>query len=76
MQKSRYYVNDVLRRRPYLRDEWIVQAFENPIYKEQQPNGRWRHYIYIAEFGKYLRVVFDGEIVHNAFLDRGFKPRN
>jgi hypothetical protein len=30
----------------------------------------------IPEVGKYLRVVTepDGETVHNAFFDRGFKP--
>ena len=35
-----------------------------------------RYWVYIPEAGKYLRVVTepDGETVHNAFLDRGFKP--
>ncbi|MBI4519045.1 MAG: hypothetical protein HY699_24915 [Deltaproteobacteria bacterium] len=31
---------------------------------------------FITELSRYLRVVTeaDGETVHNAFLDRGFKP--
>jgi hypothetical protein len=34
-----------------------------------------RPYLKIPESGKYLRVVTesDGETVHNAFFDRGFK---
>nr|WP_319420540.1 hypothetical protein [Pleurocapsa sp. FMAR1] len=40
-----------------------------------QTDGRIRHWIYIAELSKYLRVVTleDGETIHNAFLDRNFK---
>ncbi len=43
---------------------------------EAQPNGRIRHWGYIAEMEKYLRVVTepDGETVQNAFFDRRFKP--
>ena len=74
LQTSSYFESSVRKRRPYLRDEWLIQAREQPIYKEAQPNGRMRHFIYIAESDKYLRVVFEGEIVHNAFLDRRFKP--
>lgn len=40
-----------------------------------QSDGRLRKWGYIAETGKYLRVVIlaDGETVHNAFFDRRFK---
>ena len=40
-----------------------------------RPDGRIRHWIFIAELGRYLRVVTleDGETVHNAFPDRDFK---
>ncbi len=75
MQTTNYFKNSVLVKRPYLREEWLVEAWEHPLYKERQPNGRWRHFIYIAEVDKYLRVVFEGELVHNAFLDRGFTPK-
>jgi len=47
----------------------------DPVYSEIQPDGRIRHWIFIPELGKYLRVVTldDGETVHNAFPDRNFK---
>lgn len=43
---------------------------------EVQDNGRIRHWVFIAEENKYLRVVTepDGETVHNAFFDRRFRP--
>lgn len=51
-------------------------TLDNPIRKETQSNGRIRYWAFIDELGKYLRVVTeaDGETVHNAFPDRGFKP--
>ena len=63
-------------RRPYLKTEWIEYVLANPIRTKVQANGRIRHWALISEFGKYLRVVteLDGETVHNAFADRGFKP--
>lgn len=63
-------------RRPYLKMEWIEHVLNNPIRTEVQSNGRIRHWGYIAEMNKYLRVVMesDGETVHNAFFDRRFKP--
>nr|WP_245795105.1 hypothetical protein [Desulfacinum infernum] len=62
-------------RRPYRRVEWIQQVLNNPIRSELQPNGRIRHWGYVAEMNKYLRVVVepDGETVHNAFFDRRFR---
>lgn len=61
--------------RAYIRDEWLTEARERPFYREKQPDGRMRHYIYIPEHKKYLRVVFEGEMVHNAFLDRNFTAK-
>lgn len=45
------------------------------LYIEPQPDGRIRHWVFISEIGKYLRVVTleDGETIHNAFPDRNFK---
>jgi hypothetical protein len=66
----------VMVRRSYLKVEWIKYVISNPIRVEVQANGRIRQWAFIPELGKYLRVVTesDGETVHNAFLDRGFKP--
>ena len=56
--------------------EEIENVISKPIHKEVQTNGRIRHWAFIQELGKYLQVVTepDGETVHNAFLDRRFKP--
>ena len=76
MKKTRYFEISVMVRRPYLREEWIEYVIENPIRVEVQDNGRVRRWAYIAELGKYLRVVTepDDETVHNAFPDRRFVP--
>jgi hypothetical protein len=71
---------DAIRRRPdraVIDDEWIQRAVESPIREEVQADGRIRRWSAVPEAGdKFLRVVLlsDGETVHNAFLDRGFKP--
>ena len=76
MKTTPYFTVSVRSRRPYLKDEWIEYTLNNPIRTEVQANGRIRRWALIPELGKYLRVVTeaDGETVHNAFLDRGFKP--
>jgi hypothetical protein len=55
MKTTRYFEEQVLRKRAYLKRNWI----------------------YVPELGKHLRIVTleDGETVHNAFPDRGFKER-
>ena len=72
---SRYFQNEVLVKRPYIRLEWCLSAIQNPVSKETQPDGRIRYWIYVEELGKYLRVVTlpDGVTLHNAFPDRRFK---
>ena len=54
--------------------EWIEEVLLGPARREEQADGRVRHWGYIAELGRYLRVITlsDGETVHNAFPDRGF----
>ena len=76
MKTTQYFATSVMPRRPYLKDEWITHVLNNPIRTEVQANGRIRHWALIPELGKYLRVVTesDGQTVHNAFLDRRFKP--
>jgi hypothetical protein len=58
-------------------EEWIIQVVQNPEQEVVQADGRIRKWARIPEAGnKYLRVILleDGETVHNAFFDRGFKP--
>ncbi|OIQ11458.1 hypothetical protein [Neomoorella thermoacetica] len=75
MKTTRYFEEQVLRKRPYLKMEWCEQAIRKPEFREVQPDGRIRHWIYVPDLGKYLRVVTleDGRTVHNAFPDRNFK---
>jgi hypothetical protein len=70
--KTTAYFDRRRKDRPLVKDEWLEEAWERPFHIEEQSDGRKRHYLYIPERGKYLRVVFEGEMVHNAFLDRGF----
>lgn len=75
MKTTRYFKEQVLRKRPYIKMEWCEKAIKEYIRKEIQETGRIRYWIYIEENNKYLRVVTldDGETVHNAFYDRNFK---
>ena len=70
-----YFNFSVRYRRPEIKMEWVERAVTEPEYTKTQQNGRIRHYIYIEECGKFLRVVIDKGEVLNAFLDRGFKPK-
>jgi len=75
---TRYFLENVLVKRPYLKAEWIERARNGDIVREEiQEDGRVKVWLYIEEEGKYLRVVFleDKETVHNAFFDRSFKRR-
>jgi hypothetical protein len=72
-----YFRNDVLEKRPCIRLEWCVAALQNPVRREvQSEDGRIRHWLYVPELGRFLRVVTlpDGLTLHNAFPDRRFKP--
>ena len=75
MRTTRYFEEQVLRKRPYIQREWCERALRQPARREIQADGRIRHWIFIQEMGKYLRVVTlgDGETVHNAFPDRDFE---
>ena len=75
MRTTRCFEEQVLRKRPYIRREWCERALKEPVRTEVQPKGRIRHWVFIEEIGKYLRVVVlaDGATVHNAFPDRRFE---
>lgn len=56
---------------------WIARVVEHPEREVLQADGRIRRWARIDEAGgRVLRVVLlaDGETVHNAFFDRGYKP--
>ena len=78
MKTTRYF--DSLRYRhdrAIIKKEWILKAVKYPYEEAIQDDGRIRRWVRVDEMdGKYLRVVLlpDGETVHNAFFDRGYKP--
>lgn len=77
MKTTRYFREQVLRKRPYLRVEWCERIVDKPLATETQTDGRIRYWGEVPELGgRILRVVLlgDGETLHNAFPDRDF-PR-
>ena len=76
-QFTEYFENQVLRKRPYLAKEICIRIVENPIRVEPQEEDRYRFWGSVEKLpGRFLRVVtfWDKVTIHNAFLDRRFKP--
>jgi hypothetical protein len=78
MKTTRYFEEQVLRKRPYLRHEWIAATLADPLERVLQPDGRirlWRRIVDDTGKTYILRVVTleDGETVHNAFFDRTYR---
>jgi len=62
--------------RAQIEPAWIERVITNPEKELIQADGRIRRWGRVLESGnRYLRVILlaDGETVHNAFFDRGFK---
>ena len=79
MKTTRYFEEQVLRKRPYIRKEWCEQIVESPLQRSAQADGRFRFWGRVPELGgRVLRVVTleDGETVRNAFPDRAFKEES
>lgn len=78
MQATRYFMEQVLRKRPYIELLWCEAVIQAPLRREAQPDGRIRFWGAVVDprDGKtrYLRVVTlnDGVTLHNAFFDRDF----
>jgi hypothetical protein len=79
MKTTRYFEEQVLRKRPYIERAWCAEVLARPVRREEQADGRIRFWGIVREPGdgrpRHLRVVTlaDGETVHNAFFDRGFR---
>lgn len=79
MKTTRYFEEQVLRKRPYILSEWCESALASPVRREVQADGRIRLWARVTRAGearpRFLRVVTlkDGETVHNAFFDRNFR---
>ena len=79
MKTTRYFDEQVRRKRPYIELAWCAQVVASPLDKEMQKDGRIRFWGEVQLAGetspRYLRVVTleDGETIHNAFFDRRFR---
>lgn len=76
MKTTRYFREQVLRKRPYIKAAWCERILAEPFSRVVQSDGRIRLWGIVPELGgRVLRVVTlaDGETVHNAFPDRDFK---
>jgi hypothetical protein len=79
VRATRYFQEQVLRKRPYIMVEWCVGVLAAPIRQSVQTDGRIRWWGRITDprdgQERVLRVVTldDGETLHNAFFDRGYR---
>jgi hypothetical protein len=76
---TRYFQEPVLRKRPYLVAAWCNMVRAAPLRRSVQPDGRIRWWGRVTDPRdgqmRVLRVVtlHDGETIHNAFFDRGYR---
>jgi poly(A) polymerase len=77
---TRYFEEQVLRKRPYIRREWCSNVIAFPIAREVQSDGRNRFWgkVQVGATSRILRVVTleDGQTILNAFFDRGFREQD
>ena len=79
MKTTRYFEEQVLRKRPYIERDGCAAVIAAPLRREVQEDGRIRFWgeVYLAgeTAPRVLRVITleDGETLHNAFLDRNFR---
>lgn len=73
---TKYFEDDVLIKRPYIKKEWCEETVKVREYIKKQSNGRYRFWKRIPEYSnRFLRVVTleDQKTIHNAFFDRNFE---
>ena len=58
VKTTRYFTEQVLRKRPYLQLEWCAAVIENPLRREVQPEGRIRFWGEIVDPPVTARVAF------------------
>lgn len=77
MATTRYFLEQVQRKRPYVTEELSRRIIAAPLRRQVQADGRIRYYGQVTlpheEQSRILRVVTleDGTTLHNAFVDRG-----
>lgn len=79
VQTTRYFEEQVLRKRPFLSLEMCEAVLRNPLKVEPQEDGRIRYWGVVTlpsdTQDRILRVATldDGVTIHNAFPDRNFR---
>ena len=79
MKTTRYFDEQVLRKRPYLDAASCRAVVSRPLRRSVQADGRVRYWGEAIDGrdrkARILRVVTleDGETIHNAFYDRDFQ---
>ena len=76
MKTTRYFEEQVLRKRPYIKRSWCARIILDPLHKEIQEDGRIRYWGRVPELNnRIIRVITlgDGVTIHNAFPDRGYE---
>jgi hypothetical protein len=79
VKTTRYFEEQVLRKRPYIQPHWCQEIVKAPVARATRADGRIRFWGKVAipseRNVRYLRVVTlaDGETIHNAFFDRNFR---
>jgi len=78
VKTTRYFREQVLRKRPYIMAEWCDAILAAPLRRSAQSDGRIRWWGRVTDPRdgqmRILRVVAldGGETTHNAFFDRGY----
>jgi hypothetical protein len=79
MKTTRYFREQVLRKRPYLDVAWFDAVLAAPLRRSIQSDGRVRCWGRVTDprdgRERVLRIVTleDGETILNAFFDQGFR---
>ena len=79
MKTTRYFGEQVLRKRPYINPNQCAEVVARPLPRLIQDDGRICHWGRVVDSRdgttRVLRVVTldDGETIHNAFFDRDFR---
>jgi hypothetical protein len=79
MKTTRYFAEQVLRKRPYLSTKQFGAILTAPLRRSVQSDGRVRYWRQVTDprdgQRRVLRIVTldDDETIHNAFFDRGYR---
>jgi len=79
MKTTRYFEEQVLRKRPYIEPDMCLTVLSAPLRQDRQEDGRICHWAEIIDqrdrVPRILRVVIleDGVTIHNAFFDRNVR---